>query len=388
MLNQIQARPAFQRLLFAQSFEDPEIDRAALRIQPGHRVLCVTSGGCNVLALLLDAPARLIALDMNPTQNAMLQLKIEGIRQLNYEEYLELLGLRPSVRRAEIYRRLPPIPFWDAHPELIARGALSAGRFEQYLGYFCQLLRLCQGQRRIEELVTPRDRAGRERFYNEFWDTPQWRALFRFFFSRAVLGRLGLDPKCFTFVGNGEAFGDRFLGRTRHALVELPVHENYFVEYILFGTYRQAFPPYLERKNFERLRGLVDRVEIVTGEAGRYLGSLPDNTLDRINFSNVFEWIDPTGYECLLRETVRVSRPGARITYRNLLVQRERPASLAAVIRPDALAKELLPRDRAFVYSNFVVEEIVKEKPCAFSPVLPFSFICSHSAVSPWPSAR
>ena len=372
MLNQIQARPVFQRLLFAQSFEDPGIDRAALQIQPEHRVLCVTSGGCNVLALLLDAPARLIALDMNPTQNAMLQLKIEGIRRLNFEEYLELLGVLPSARCLELYRRLPAIPFWDAHPELIARGVLNAGRFEQYLAHFRRLLRLCQGRKRIEQLVIPRDRAARERFYNEVWDTPPWRAFFRFFFSRAVLGRLGLDPKCFTFVTGTEAFGDRFLRRTRHALVELPVHENYFMEYILFGTYRRAFPPYLERENFAKLRSLLDRVEIVTDEVGRFLTSLPDNTLDRIDFSNVFEWIDPAGYERLLRETVRVSRPGARITYRNLLVHRERPESLAPLLRPDPQAKDLLRLDRAFVYSNFVLEHVVKEAPCPSLPAQAF----------------
>ena len=85
MLNPIQSRAVFQRLLFAQCFEDPEIDRRALRIGPGHTVLCVTSGGCNVLALLLDAPAHLIALDLNPAQNALLQLKIEGIRRLVLE---------------------------------------------------------------------------------------------------------------------------------------------------------------------------------------------------------------------------------------------------------------------------------------------------------------
>jgi S-adenosylmethionine:diacylglycerol 3-amino-3-carboxypropyl transferase len=374
MLNQIQVRPVFQRLLFAQSFEDPEIDRRALQIRPEHSVLCITSGGCNVLALLLDAPARLIALDMNPTQNAMLQLKIEGIRRLSYEEYLELLGVRPSARRLDLYRRLPSVAFWDAHPELIARGVLSAGRFEQYLGYFRRFLRLCQGRQRIEQLVSPRDRAGREQFYNEVWNTPQWRGFFRFFFSRTVLGGLGLDPKCFTFVKGGEAFGDMFLRRTRHVLVELPVHENYFVEYILFGTYRRAFPPYLERENFAKLRSLLDRVEIVTGEAGRYLASLPDDTLDRINFSNVFEWIAPPACERLLREVVRVSRPGARMTYRNLLVRRERPESLAALIRPDPLAKDLLPFDRSFVYSNFVLEEIVKESPCPSSPVQPSSF--------------
>lgn len=375
MLNPIQARPVLQNLLFAQSYEDPEIDRRALQIRPAHTVLCITSGGCNVLSLLLDAPARLIALDMNPTQNAMLQLKIGGMRKLTYEEYLELLGVRTSARRLELYNRVCRIPFWDAHPKLIERGALHAGRFEQYLGCFRQLLRLCQGQHRIERLFLPRDRAGRERFYNEVWDTPQWRALFRFFFSRTVLGHLGLDPKFFTYVTGEQTFGEMFLRRVRHALVELPVHENYFVEYILFGTYCHLFPPYLKRDSFAKLRKLVDRVEVVTDEVGHFLASLPDNTLDRIDFSNIFEWIDLADCEQLLRATARACRPGARITYRNLLVHRERPASLATVIRPDPLAKELLPRDRAFVYSNFVVEEIVKETACTSSRAPHFASI-------------
>lgn len=364
MLNSIQARPVFQRLLFAQSFEDPEIDRRALQIQPEHSALCITSGGCNVLALLLDAPARLIALDMNPSQSALLQLKIEGIRGLGYEEYLELLGVRASGRRLELYRRLPPIPFWDAHPEFIERGVLGTGRFEQYLWHFRRLLRLCQGRRRIDGLLTPRDRVGRERFYNHVWDTVQWRAFFRCFFSRTVLGAGGLDPKCFTFVTEEEDFGNVFLRRTRHALVEMPVHENYFVEYILSGTYHRSFPPYLLPENFARLRSLVDRVEVVTDEVECFLASLPNNTLDRINFSNIFEWMGDRAYERLLHEVVRVCRPGARLTYRNLLVRRERPESLAGAIRPDPLARDLLPLDRAFVYANFVLEEIVKEAPC------------------------
>ncbi len=371
MLNAIQSRPVFQRLLFAQCFEDPELDRRALRIGREHTVLCVTSGGCNVLALLLDAPARLIALDLNPTQNAMLQLKIEGIRRLDYDEYLELFGVRPSARRLLLYRRLPAIPFWDAHPEMLERGVLGEGRFERYLHYFRRLLTLLQGRRRLEALVEPRDRSERERFYDEVWDTPQWRMLFRVFFSKALLGSLGLDPKFFTFVEGQNSFGEVFLRRARHVLVELPVHENYFVEFILFGSYRKTLPPYLRRQNFERLRRLVDRVEIVTDEADCFLRSLPDNTLDRINFSNIFEWIEPFAYERALREVVRVCRPKARITYRNLLVRRERPESLADAIRSDSLAKELLPWDRAFVYSNFVVEEIIKEARCVscVSPV-------------------
>jgi len=42
-------RPVFERLLFAQCWEDPRLDAAALRVEPGQTVLSVTSGGCNTL---------------------------------------------------------------------------------------------------------------------------------------------------------------------------------------------------------------------------------------------------------------------------------------------------------------------------------------------------
>ena len=67
-------------------------------------------------------------------------------------------------------------------------------------------------------------------------------------------------------------------------------------------------------------------------------------------------------YEQLLRETIRVATDGAVITYRNLLVHRERPDSLAYRIHPlNTLAQELHRKDLSFIYSNYVVEEIHKK---------------------------
>jgi S-adenosylmethionine-diacylglycerol 3-amino-3-carboxypropyl transferase len=56
--SQIHERTIFRKLLFAQSWEDPELDIEALRITPDDRVLAVTSGGCNALSLLTTEPRR------------------------------------------------------------------------------------------------------------------------------------------------------------------------------------------------------------------------------------------------------------------------------------------------------------------------------------------
>ena len=67
--------------------------------------------------------------------------------------------------------------------------------------------------------------------------------LFRVFFSRFVMGRLGRDPEFFRYVEG--SVSDRILSRTRHALTVLPTHANPFLAYILTGNYGDALPRYL-----------------------------------------------------------------------------------------------------------------------------------------------
>ncbi|HPW17841.1 MAG TPA: hypothetical protein PLP83_05615 [Candidatus Aminicenantes bacterium] len=109
------------------------------------------------------------------------------------------------------------------------------------------------------------------------------------------------------------------------------------------------------------IRDRLDRVEIVTARCEDYFAGLKDASISKFNFSNIFEWMSPRDFEALLRETVRVARDKAVLTYRNLLVFRERPASLEGVLRPRReQARALLEADLSFIYDNYVVEQVEK----------------------------
>lgn len=367
--NRILQRPVFERLLFAQCWEDPQLDFEALNVGPGRAVLSVTSGGCNTLSLAVRGPSRVIAVDLNQTQNFLLELKIAGVRKLSHGEYLELLGVRESAWRWDLYQAvrcsLSPESrvYWDTQAKAIRSGVLRAGRFEQYLSAFRRLLQIIEGQKRIERLFSFDTLEEQKRFYEERWDTGLWRLFFRVFFSRTVLGLGGLDPKFFTYVTGISSFGEHFRDLVRHALSDLPIRENYFVAQICLGRYldEHSMPPYLLAENFEALRRSVDRIEIVTDELGSVLKSLPPESIDCFNFSNVFEWVPIETFEEMLRETHRVARPGGRLCYRNLLVPRSHLRSLDHLFRPhDKLASRLLYQDRSFVYSGFEVASVLK----------------------------
>ncbi len=77
-----------RNLVYNTCWEDPRCDRVALRIEPHHELLMLTSAGCNALDYVLDAPGHIYCVDMNPRQNALLELEISAIKNLPYEPLL------------------------------------------------------------------------------------------------------------------------------------------------------------------------------------------------------------------------------------------------------------------------------------------------------------
>jgi S-adenosylmethionine-diacylglycerol 3-amino-3-carboxypropyl transferase len=362
-------RPVFDRLLFSQCWEDPQLDIDALDLKSEHTLFVVTSGGCNCLSLATREPARIIAVDLNATQNFLLELKIAGARVLGHGDYLSLLGVRPSASRWDLYQlardELSPVArrYWDSERATIEGGVLRAGRYERYLEAFRKLLQVIAGPRKIARLFAAESLDEQRRFYEEEWDTVRWRAFFRIFFSRAVLGAGGLDPAFFTYVQGVRSFGEHFRALARHALTELPIRDNYFIAQICLGNYLNevALPPYLQADRYDALRRTLDRIEIVTGEVSGVLREQPADTIDRFSYSNVFEWVDPSVFEATLQETWRTARPDARLCYRNLLVRRSHPDSLDDQFTPhEQLAARLLRSDRSFVYSHFEIASVKK----------------------------
>ena len=71
--------------------------------------------------------------------------------------------------------------------------------------------------------------------------------------------------------------------------------------------------------------------------------------------------MEPVAFENLLKETIRVARDGSILTYRNLLVKRSRPESLARWIKPQKeLSEKLHAADRSFIYRAYIVEQVSK----------------------------
>src|SRR5206468_225595 len=186
---------------------------------------------------------------------------------------LAFLGVGASGRRLATYRELRADlsttvrAFWDAHPEAIAQGPIHAGKFERYFALFRRfVLPWVHGRATVNALCAPKSIEAQRIFYDTRWNTWRWRALFKAFFSRVVMGRLGRDPEFFSGVEG--PVGGRILERTRYALTELPVATNPYLIFIVTGGFSaDALPRYLRPEHGDAIRSRLDRLHLRQGLA-------------------------------------------------------------------------------------------------------------------------
>lgn len=365
MTSEVAGKARFDAIRYAQCWEDADVLLAGLEIREGDVCLSIASAGDNSLSLLTRNPSRVIALDLSPAQLACLELRVAAYRELTHPELLELIGSEPSRRRHHLYLRCRPLltagarDFWDAHPHEVDGGVGDAGKFERYFSLFRRrVLPLVHSTGRVRALMRGGDREHRLAFYRQTWDTWRWRLLFRVFFSRFVMGRLGRDPAFFSYVEGSVA--DRILERTRHALTELDPASNPYLQWILTGRHVSALPHALRPEHFETIRANLDRLEWHCESIEAFLARPDAPAIDRFNLSDIFEYMSEENFHRLLETLVRHARAGGRLAYWNMLVPRSRPERMADRLSPlTELAGKLHYQDKAFFYSKFIVEEVL-----------------------------
>ena len=367
--SEIAEKMSLDRVRYSQVWEDHTLLEGGLAIGPDDDVLSICSAGDNALAMLLLGPRSVTAIDMNPAQTALLELKLAAISALEHPEFVSLLGVREGHDRLGLYRRLRgqlsevAVAFWDAHEEDIAAGLVHRGRLEGYIGAFnTEHLPELWPEGLTDRLFAEQPLDDQAALFAAEAATAEFEARFRWYFGREKMAEQGRDPAQFEHVDEGDV-GGYFFRRFRWACTALPLSTNFYVEHFLTSRYRdlRLGPPYLRPENFERLRALVDRVHLHTGELEGVLFERPVGAFSKANLSDIFEYMSEALAEQVFRALGTQLRSGGRIAYWNLLVPRSRPASLAHLLTPlDDLSEALFAQDRSWFYRAFHVEEVCR----------------------------
>ncbi|MBE3041404.1 BtaA family protein [Candidatus Bathyarchaeota archaeon] len=123
--------------IYAFTWEDARVDERILKLGPKDVVLAITSAGDNILSYARQGPARIHAVDLNPTQNHLLELKVAAYTALPYEDFWKIFGEgRHADFRGLLLTKLSPhlssraFQYWLANVHVFAeksRGLYDTG---------------------------------------------------------------------------------------------------------------------------------------------------------------------------------------------------------------------------------------------------------------------
>ena len=356
-----------ERINYSQVWEDPRVVFEALKPEAGKTYLVISSGGDNVLALLLSG-ARVHAVDVNPAQNHLLMLKFVAAQRLHYEEYLEFLGVRVSSRRLALYTSLRhDLPadvtaWWDGQQTLIRRGLIHGGRFERFTAGFARyVLPRFVSHGALSELLSSTDVNDQSRIYASCFDGVLWRSVYSLATSRFVLAVCARPRMMFTGSRAGAA-SPIYRARLERLIRTIPLNDNFFFHYSALGHYRETLPPYLTEEGHATLKNVqAQDLYIRTASVLDQLQSAPENTYTGYDLSDIGDALADKDFDALWPEIVRTAHHEASVVYWTNLVPRVVPASLNDRIRTDdALVSGLRALDRVFFYEAVQVHSIHK----------------------------
>ena len=138
----------FRDLVYAQIWEDPVADMEALRITRRDHIVCIASGGCNVMSYLTANPASITAVDLSPAHVALLRLKLAAARHLpDHARFHDFFGRADLASNPALYDEIlkPELDaetraYWEARPygrrriRMFARGFYRFGLLGRAIG--------------------------------------------------------------------------------------------------------------------------------------------------------------------------------------------------------------------------------------------------------------
>ncbi|MEM8686228.1 MAG: DUF3419 family protein [Pseudomonadota bacterium] len=360
---EIASHADFDNIRYAQLWEDADVLLLGLGEQKGATLVSICSAGDNALAMLTLDPARVVTVDLSNAQLACLRIRIQAYQHLDHGAFLELMGARPSTNRLhlldQVARHLdsPDQAFWSERKDDVDRFGLGgAGKFERYFRIFQRyLLPLAQTRSTLEDVFERKPLSERRVFLDHRWNNWRWKLLLKTFFSNFVMGRLGRDPAFFAHVDGSLA--EHVARRIEHAAVDLEPADNPYLHWILTGTHGEALPLAWREEQFETIRDRLARLELRFGALETFVAT--GDKADGFNLSDIFEYMTEATFETVYGSVLSAAHRHARLVYWNMMVPRRVPKAHAdKVVTLQDVERAGAAMDKAFFYSDFVVEQV------------------------------
>ena len=368
----------FRGLVYAQIWEDPDIDLEALDLQPDSHVVAIASGGCNVLSYLTAGPGRITAVDLSQAHVALNRLKLVAAQRLpSWDAFHRFFGAADDKANVAAFDRLiashldaESLAYWNGRSlhqfgrrriSIFARNAYKHGALGRFIG-LAHVVARAHGVR-PRDLLGARTLADQRLFFETMlfplFDKPMVRWATS---NRLSLYGLGIPPAQYEALAGGRDMRVVLRERVERLSCGFSLDDNYFA-WQAFGRGYSAkgegpLPPYLHRDKFDLVRANAGRVEVMNRSITEYLAGCPAASRDRYVLLDAQDWMTDAQLNALWSEITRTARPGARVIFRtaaepSLLPGRLDPAILGRWRYEAERSHAFTQADRSAIYGGF-----------------------------------
>lgn len=380
-------------LVYNTCWEDPRLDRVALKIGPADNILVITSAGCNALDYALAEPQHVYAVDMNPRQNALLDLKKAAILNLDYPQFFQMFGRGRLPGAHNIYKHslredLPKWSqtFWDKRINWFDNPNKSF-YFRGTSGAVARLVKIytdnvIRVRPHLEAMLDADSVEEQREIYEQHLRSRFWSELMKFTMNRdTTMSMLGV-PKAQRKQIETQYEGGlvKFIQDCiETVMIKLPLKDNYFWRVYINGEYTpDCCPEYLRESNFEQLRqDSVHRISTHTDSVQGFLEK-HDGRISRYVLLDHMDWLSDRYFPLLEAEwqaSLDRATPDARFIWRSgglrtdfidqvEVSYQNKSRKLRSLLTYDTeLAAELHPQDRVHTYGSFYIAQLNSPDP-------------------------
>jgi S-adenosylmethionine-diacylglycerol 3-amino-3-carboxypropyl transferase len=364
-------------LVYNTCWEDPRLDREMLQLKADSRLVMITSAGCNALDYLLDGPGQIHAVDMNPRQNALLQLKTAMIQRGQFDDLFQIFGEGSHPDYKGLLKELKPdMPtfasrYWHAKNYYFRSSPLNPSFY--YRGTAGQMawiaLHTFLGSSKVRDymdaLLNATSLDEQQTLYTHIKPV-LWSGLVTWLLRQPMaMTMLGVPRAQVRLIETQFAGGltGYIRSKMEHVLTQIPFSENYFWRVYLTGHYtRQCCPNYLREEHLSTLRERTARILTHSTTVANFLREHPAAYSHYVLLDHQ-DWLAAHKPQALEEEWQLIlenSAPGTCILMRSASPNIDFiPPFALSRLQIDPITERLHPLDRVGTYGCTLLARVI-----------------------------
>jgi S-adenosylmethionine-diacylglycerol 3-amino-3-carboxypropyl transferase len=322
-------------LVYNTCWEDPRCDRALLGLDAQSQVVMISSAGCNALDYLLDDPKAVHCIDMNPRQNALLDLKLSLFKNVSHRELYDFFGNGMSDQANDILNdallqdlESYAVGYWKRNIGFFSgkgiRNSFYAHGSAGLVAFAIRKILATQPlvKKAVMRLLECEDQDMQRVLYLRIEPFMLNNVATWLMKRHLVQSMLGIPESQQRLVNNVYPDGLKGYLRAclRHVFIGLPFTDNYFWRLYLLGRYEpQCCPNYLKKEHFDTLQARTGRVHLHTSTISQFLLKNPGKYTHFILLDHQ-DWLAANDRPALKEEwdlILKNAAPGAKVLMRS-----------------------------------------------------------------------